>query len=928
MIKPKRVMLHFGVLALCAMLLAGCGLGSRGSVAAGNEFAAHGQYRAAYIEAKKVLQKDNNNGAAWLLLGRASLMLGNPRDALNELQNAQAHGVPEIEWAVPMGRAMLVMQQYDNLLKTLSPDQLSDPGIKGRVEVLRGDAYLGSKQPEQARQSYEAALVLNAKDPLALVGLAKLAGMANDLNSANNYVQQALAAAPADPQAWTLKGDLAFNNQDFIGAEADYQKVLSLNPGDWLPQERFYVMARLADTQAQQNQFDQALANIQTLEKMAPEQPYPHYLHAVVLYKQGQLNDAVSQLQQVLKVAPNNEPAQLLIGAVNYAQQNFSQAEMYLSNVMGMDSNNVEARRLLALTLYREGRSHQAVDTLRPSIAGSATDAQLLAMLQKQVAEGAGLPPQQVTATSAGISPNPELARAGQALAAGNTATAIQLLQQMPPGDATRDSQRTSMLVMAYLRANQPTQAIKTAADYAAKNPGNSAAHLLYGTALVAAGRHDDARAQYTEAYKLDPKNLAALMSLGSLDALEHHYTDANVRYTAVLKADPQNAAAMQALGKIAALQGNQAQAEDWFKQAIQTAPKDGGGYLDLIELYTQNHRFDDAVAVAKQYADNLPTSAAAQNALGDAELNAGHYQTALAPLQAAVKASPQETLYRLNLGRALILNKRNADAEQELQQVIQAAPDQVAASALLAFLKLDEGNLPAAVAIARNLQKHSTTKAAGLSIEGDLYMNQKLYTKAAQAYQAGLKIDYIRPLVIKTFLALNDGGAHASDGVLQTWLDKHPDDSAARLMLAQYYLDRAQNTPAAEQYQQVLKAYPTNVDALNNLAWIYTTQHDPRALTTAEQAYKQAPESASVQDTYGWALIQAGQATAALPILAKAAKGAPTTAAIQYHLAVAQAQTGDKVSAQATLAAVLKTGADFPGKSDAEKLYRELGGV
>jgi hypothetical protein len=61
------------------------------------------------------------------------------------------------------------------------------------------------------------------------------------------------------------------------------------------------------------------------------------------------------------------------------------------------------------------------------------------------------------------------------------------------------------------------------------------------------------------------------------------------------------------------------------------------------------------------------------------------------------------------------------------------------------------------------------------------------------------------------------------------------------------------------------------------------------------------------------------------LPILAKAAKAAPRVPAIQYHLAVAQARTGDRGGARATLQALQKSGADFPAKPAADKLYQEL---
>ena len=72
---------------------------------------------------------------------------------------------------------------------------------------------------------------LQPKDPLALVGLAKLAANAKDTVTAGHYVQQALATAPENPQAWVTKGDLAFAARDFAGAEADYEKVLGFEHG-------------------------------------------------------------------------------------------------------------------------------------------------------------------------------------------------------------------------------------------------------------------------------------------------------------------------------------------------------------------------------------------------------------------------------------------------------------------------------------------------------------------------------------------------------------------------------------------------------------------------------------------------------------------------------------------------------------------------
>jgi putative PEP-CTERM system TPR-repeat lipoprotein len=918
-----------GLLVLSiSLLVAACGLVDRtDGLTAGARNQAEGKYRAAYIEAKKVLQKDSKNGQAWLLLGRASLMLGDPKEALNDLQNARANGVPEAQWAVPLGQAMLLAQQYDDLLKTLSPDASLDPPVKAEVLRLRGDAQRGLRQFDQAGQSYKAALALDAKNARSLIGLAKLASASNNQDAAGQYVEQALAASPENPQAWIAKGDLAFDAGQLAEAEAAYQKVLGISKPDWLPQEHFYTLLRLASAQAQQDKFDPALANIQTLEKMAPDQAYPHYLHAVVLYKQGHLDDAVSQLQLVLKDVPNNEQAQTLMGAVNYAQGNYAQAEMYLSNAMGINSNNREARRLLALTFYREGRTSQALNTLRPAVDGSPSDTQLLALLQGAAAAGVRTPG--ADALAGGKTPaNDPFAPAEKALAAGQDSEALRLLQAMPVEDAAAEARRNRLLVMTYVRDGRVADAVKTAEAHASKHPQDSAAHLVYGTALIAAGKRPEARAQYEQAARLEPGSLAALMSLGSLDSLEGRYKDAAGRYDTVLKHDPHNEAAMMAHSRLALLQGDKAGAIKWAKQAIDAAPKSPAPYLGLVLLYSESGQFDEAVGTAKRLVAMEPGNPAALNALGAAQMNAGDTAEALKTLQKAVDLAPQAALYRTNLARAQLIGKDTKGAESNLEQVIKGDPDQVQAVVLLATVKLQANDLPGALALARALQAKPATRAAGFALEGDLYMANKSPGDAVAAYQKGLKAHPDRPLVIKTFLALNESGAAKPETVLIDWLAKHPDDEATRTLLAQHYMSHQQNALAETQYEQLLKANPSNVGALNNLAWILTEQRDPKALALAERAYKLAPTSPSVQDTYAWALLAGDQAKTALPILAKAAKAAPKVPSIQYHLAVAQARTGDKAAALRTLESLRQSVADFDDKQAAEALYRELGGT
>ncbi|WP_329743176.1 XrtA/PEP-CTERM system TPR-repeat protein PrsT [Dyella sp. A6] len=914
---------------LCmGLLLGGCGAGSgRGSVATGNRYQDQGEYRAAYIEAKKVLQRDDKNAAAWLLLGKASLMLGNPKDALSDLQSARTYGVPKAQWVVPMGQLLRATRQYDTLLQDVSDTGITDPTTSSQVNVLRGDAYLGLDQYDHAAQSFQTALKQEPRMPGALSGLARVSAAKGDMASADQYLQQALAAAPEDPRVWLAKGDLAVGRKDLATAETAFQKALSFKHPGWSPEEHFYALTRLADTQAQLSQFDKTLSTVSTLEKGWPGQPYPHYLHALVLYNQGHLDQATSQLQQVLKVQPDSIQAQLLSGAVNYAQGNYAQAEMYLSNVMGMDQKNVQARKLLALTFYREGRSHQALDTLRTVAPEQWSDTQLLALLQKAATTGIRGNETHGPAGNSSTAENPQLAQAREDIISGDSAKAIRLLKSMHTSDAPTEASRISLLVMAYLSSKQTELAVQTAADFAARHPKDSAADLLYGTALVAAGKRTEARTQFTNAHDLDSTNVTALLSLGSLDALEGHYKDATTRYESALKLSPGNAEALTALGRIDMLNGDKSSAIKRFKQAIAAAPKSPSAYLGLMLLYRNNGQLDEAGNTAKQLVKAAPDNPEALNVLGATELSDGNYNQALGPLKQAVSLAPSVALFRTNLARAQVLNKDTKQAKDNLLEVLKTNPSQLTAVSLLAFIKSQDNDLPGAIALARGLQKQPATQAAGFGLEGDLYMAHKAWSKAAQAYQEGLKAHYSREFVLKNFIALEKSGARHSASGLRDWLNKHPDDGAARLLLGQHYLGQGQNTEAADQYKKVLESFPTNLAALNNLAWIYVQQHNPEGMKLAEKAYKLAPQSPGVADTYGWAMISANQPARALPILTKAAAAAPRVATIQYHLAVAQVRTGDKAAARATLQSLLATKTDFPEKPAAEQLYQTVGG-
>jgi predicted Zn-dependent protease len=143
-------------------------------------------------------------------------------------------------------------------------------------------------------------------------------------------------------------------------------------------------------------------------------------------------------------------------------------------------------------------------------------------------------------------------------------------------------------------------------------------------------------------------------------------------------------------------------------------------------------------------------------------------------------------------------------------------------------------------------------------------------------------------------------------------WLKDNPDDLATAMYAGERALASNQFKEAGSQFEAILQRHPNNLAALNNLAWAYHKSADPRALATAEQAYKLGAGNAQIGDTLGWILVEQGNAARGVPLLQKALALAPQDRSIRFHLAAGLAKAGEKAKAKKELEQILASGNDF----------------
>jgi len=242
-------------------------------------------------------------------------------------------------------------------------------------------------------------------------------------------------------------------------------------------------------------------------------------------------------------------------------------------------------------------------------------------------------------------------------------------------------------------------------------------------------------------------------------------------------------------------------------------------------------------------------------------QITMGKTDEALVRVKAAIKKNPDNTDLQLLLAKIFLSSKDYSNAEKQLEQVIQTAPKNAEAYALLAdmYNKQDKQQ-----ARKDTLKKGGeATKSIRLNIAlAGIYELEKAYDNAVKIYE---KVITDHP---GNLLAMNN---------LASILSDKRDDSAS------------------------LK----------------------RAKELADEL-KQATQPV-ILDTVGWVYYKLGETEAAIDTLKKVVEQSPDISVFNYHLGMAYKAAGDKENARTYLEKSLDTNKDFEAKSKAEKALKTL---
>ena len=908
-----------------AAALAACGGGDpQKLMASAKAYLDKGDAKSAVIELKTALQSQPDSAEARYLLGKALLVSEEPVGAAVELRKALDLKHPRDIVLPDLAKAMLEQGQHKELIAQYADATLDNKEALASLKTSIGLAQARNGAADAAMAAFKQAIDAAPGHVPALTAMARQMAVGNDRDGAIKAADAIIASSKADADAWVLQGDLlAYGKGDKEGAIAAYRKAIGLT-GNHLAAHAGIIQLQVATSDTKG-----AAEQVAALQKVRPNHPSTRFFQAQVAYLQADFKAAKELVLQLLKGAPDHPQINQLAGAIELASGSNESARAYLNKALQAAPGSVIARRLLASSYLKSGEAQKALDLLQPLLTQAAPDGVALGVAGEahlqlgELDKAAAMFAQAAKANPSNTNNLTALARTR--FLKGDAVGAVADLEQIAAAD--KGDVADLELVNTQLRRRDFAGALKAIDGLERKQPGKPLAAQLRGVAYVGLKDMAQARASFEKALSLDAGFFPAAFNLAGLDIADKKPQAAQQRFEAILKAQPGHLRALLALADLRARNGGSKQeVTDLLATAVRLNPGEAAAHLSLINNHLVNKQAELALTAAQQADAALPNQPAILDALGRAQYAGGQPNQAVATYNRIIALQPGSPLAHMRVAEMKLASKDNDAAIDSLKRAVAAKPDALLPLQRLFALELQAGRHADALKLARDVQKRQPAHSLGFVFEGDVQRAQKSDAAALASYKTALgKVapGIAAPRYHNLLTAM--GKKAESDQFVTTWAKDQPNDVAFVVYLADNALARKDYANAELAYRRVAELQPTQVAALNNIAWLMVKANKPGALPFAEKANELQPNQPALMDTLALALAAEKRIDQALELQKKALALAPDSNVLRLTMARLHVQAGQKPQARELLESLAKLGDKFPDQADVKALLAGL---
>ncbi|MFK8030967.1 MAG: XrtA/PEP-CTERM system TPR-repeat protein PrsT [Gammaproteobacteria bacterium] len=896
-----------------------------------------GEYREALIELKNLLQDNPNSKQARVLLAETSLNIGDADAAAKELERAKGLGATTDEIYALQQRSWLKLGKYQELVDNYAPGKSDNENDRSEMQAVYAKGLRGLDRTDEARQQFQRLVDSGSNASWkaeGLVGLASIARSNGDEERALELAKQAISVDANSAMAYITLGQINVASANF--EEAYDYFVAGLQAAELNDEQRFVMISGELEAALGKGDVEASKEAGNRLFTLAPKHPITSYLLARVAYVSGDKELAFEKIQLVLSEFPSFLPAQFLQGALSLERKNYPQAEMFLSNIVAAQPANFEARRMLAEATLQLGNTSEAADILKTGLAVTPGQPELSSMLARvnlrldNSVENTELLEKALEANGDDDATRIALI---SAYVAGGRAADAQALMESTDSDVMTPERKAIIKLIAAMQAGDNAEIISQADSMIAAWPDNALTHNMIGRWYLAEGMVERARTTLENSYKINPDSVELLVTLSQTDISGGSVSDAVARYEEFLERNPQSQNAWLSLVSLHSSNSSDDKIAETLQRARKALPSAYMPDVVWTRYLLSKNRLTEATEVAEKLANNYENVAIAQFIYGRVLFENSQFDRALDLLKKAnsLSAGKPETLaYKARTEARL---QRLAQAKMSYQALWDANPGNLEAAQSIALLEQRKGNTSGAREILAELREIRPDDPRVDIIDADLKAERGLNKAAYDQYERVYALRPSRDLSLKLARLADLTGSDA-EVILRRWLEYAPDDSAARMVLAQRLQQDGRSNDAIAEYETIVAEKADDSLVLNNLAWLHFESGErdslDRALDLSKRAYEMSTNNAQIADTYGWILFKAGQVEKGVEVLALAdanarEQGLSDAKDITYHYAAALSESGDRTGARIQLQGILNDGLPFYSREDAQRLLDSL---
>ena len=310
-------------------------------------------------------------------------------------------------------------------------------------------------------------------------------------------------------------------------------------------------------------------------------------------------------------------------------------------------------------------------------------------------------------------------------------------------------------------RKGHANDAVSTLQKAVKDAPDNAVGHYYLGVAYQQTGAIYQAEGEWRSAVSLAPSFLDAQRALGSLELEQNHLELLAETANQLILTQPSAALGYFYRGVERVARGDQAAAEMNFAKAMELAPGDSAGYLQMAKLRLLQNLPGEAETLYQEALARDPNSTEALTGIAHIEVQQKQLPKALAAIREQIAKSPANSGFYLLLG-GLLLNANDEDgADNALQKAIDLDPNNVNASLLQAQLQVRRGALDKAVADYQQAMQNNPSDVRLQLALGSFEENRGNWQRAQTLYEQALRIKPEDPAVANNlaFLLIEHGG-------------------------------------------------------------------------------------------------------------------------------------------------------------------------